>query len=88
MLSEVEMYEGTTLRFVQVSDDYEGVFLPGYKAITDAPHLDYGIRIVDHIVSNTFDMRKNCDNLIKWIGLHTFAAFSKEVRNSNFLSLF
>lgn len=73
------MYEGTVIRFIQVSDDYEGVFLPGYQSVTDVPHLDFGIRIIDHVVSNTWDMRKTCDNLTKWLGLHTFAAFTKEV---------
>lgn len=85
-MSEVELYEDTIVRFVQTSDDYEGVFLPGYQAI-DAPHLDFGIRVIDHVVSNTFDMKKNCDNIRKWIGLHTFAAFTKEVSHKPSTSL-
>lgn len=82
VISEIELYEDTIIRFVQTSEDYEGVFFPGYQAVTDVPHLDYGIRLIDHVVSNTWDMRKNCDNMIKWLGLHTFAAFTKEVNRT------
>lgn len=87
VISEIEMYEDTVIRFIQTSDDYDGVFMPGYKAVTDAPHLDYGIRLIDHVVSNTWDMRKSCDNLTKWLGLHTFAAFTKEDIKTKWTSL-
>eukprot|EP01128_Nolandella_sp_AFSM9_P009229 TRINITY_DN584_c0_g1_i1.p1 TRINITY_DN584_c0_g1~~TRINITY_DN584_c0_g1_i1.p1 ORF type:complete len:431 (-),score=133.31 TRINITY_DN584_c0_g1_i1:50-1318(-) len=78
VISEIIMYGDTVLRFIQKKDGYKGVFLPGYAPVEDPAPLDYGIQRMDHVVGNVPDMEKTINTLKKWLGLHTFAAFSKE----------
>eukprot|EP01127_Copromyxa_protea_P002731 TRINITY_DN12694_c0_g1_i1.p1 TRINITY_DN12694_c0_g1~~TRINITY_DN12694_c0_g1_i1.p1 ORF type:complete len:415 (-),score=120.90 TRINITY_DN12694_c0_g1_i1:87-1331(-) len=86
IISEIEIYDDTIMRFVQTSEDYEDVFFPGYSPV-ETPEIDFGISLMDHVVSNTWDMTLLCDKLKKWLGLHTFAAFTKEDIKTKWTSL-
>jgi len=96
-IAEIDMYgdytvndpshhSDTVLRFVSYHG-YEGVYLPGYRAVKDPFPLDYGITKMDHVVGNVWDMDKTINNLKAALGLHTFAKFSKEEIQTPWTSL-
>jgi len=74
--SEVVYYEDIKFRWVQ-RGDYKGPFVPGYK--TEArPTFTYGLRRVDHVVSNVHCLTDVTDHLQKMLGLHEFSEFTAE----------
>jgi len=87
VVSEIIIYGETRLRFVQYKDGYDGPFIPGYKAYTDPRPLNYGIRRMDHVVGNLQNMKEGVDRIKKWLGLHTFAFFTKEDIQTEWTSL-
>jgi 4-hydroxyphenylpyruvate dioxygenase len=76
----------TTMRFIQY-DNFNGPLFPGYQKTQDYSDLDYGIARIDHVVGNVWDMTHSVNNLKKWIGLHTFANFTKEEIQTRWTSL-
>lgn len=58
-----------------------------YKKLMDERPLDYGVRRMDHIVGNTWNMKEAVDRVKKWLGFHTFAFFTKEDIQTEYTSL-
>jgi 4-hydroxyphenylpyruvate dioxygenase len=87
VLSEIIVYGETVLRFLQYKDGFNGPFLPGYKEFKDTRPLNYGIRRMDHVVGNAYDMTETINRIKKWLGLRTFAKFSKEDIQTEYTSL-
>lgn len=81
-----EKKSDTVIRFIQY-DKFKGPFLPGYKKSEDTSDLDYGIYRIDHVVGNVWDMNHTINNLKKWLGLHSFAHFTKEEIQTKWTSL-
>lgn len=80
------MKSETVLRFIQY-DNFNGPFIPGYKRVTDKNPLNFGILRIDHVVGNVFDMNHVIQSLKTWIGLHSFAKFTKEEIQTKWTSL-
>jgi hypothetical protein len=59
----------------------------GYKPVTDASGLDYGIKNIDHCVGNVYSLEKIIGDLKSWTGLHTFAKFTKDEIQTKWTSL-
>jgi len=76
----------TVMRFIQY-DNFDGPFLPGYRAVKDPSPLNYGINSIDHVVGNIFSLEKIVSDLKQWTGMHTFAKFSKEEIQTKWTSL-
>jgi len=76
----------TVLRLVQYID-FEGPWLPGYRAVEDKHPLDYGLIRMDHVVGNVYDMNKICADIKKWTGFYTFGGFTKEQIQTPWTSL-
>jgi len=87
VLSEIIIYGETVLRFLQYKDGFNGPFLPGYQEFKDTRPLNYGIRRMDHVVGNAYDMTETVNRMKKWLGLRTFAKFSKEDIQTEYTSL-
>jgi 4-hydroxyphenylpyruvate dioxygenase len=73
VISEIKLFDDTVLRFVQLND-YDGPFLPHYSPV-DAPDVSYGIKYLDHIVSNVPELIPAASYLINALGFHEFAEF-------------
>jgi len=86
VIAEVFIYEQTLLRFVEYRG-YKEPFLPGYKPVEDPFPLNYGIKRMDHVVGNVWNMEKTCQQINKWLGFHKFAGFTKEQIATEFTSL-
>lgn len=65
---------GVQLMFIQGARGYDG-FFPGYKKAPLGKAPDFGIKAVDHVVLNTFDMMATVRMLERVLGLHVFAIF-------------
>ena len=87
ILSEIIIYGETVLRFLQYKGGFSGPYLPGYQTFKDPRPLNYGVRRMDHVVGNTWNMKETVDNIKKWLGFHTFGAFSKEDIATEYTSL-
>jgi len=87
VVSEILIYGETRMRFMQYKDGFDGPFLPGYKEYKDPRPLDYGIRRMDHVVGNQPVLKDVIDNMKRWLGLHTFAFFTKEDIQTEYTSL-
>uniref|UniRef100_A0A6B2L5Y4 4-hydroxyphenylpyruvate dioxygenase n=1 Tax=Arcella intermedia TaxID=1963864 RepID=A0A6B2L5Y4_9EUKA len=87
VVSEIFIYGETILRFVQYKDGYDGIFLPGYKSFKDPAPFDYGIKRMDHVVGNVWELEPVINNLKKWLGFHVFAFFTKEEIQTEYTSL-
>jgi len=87
IIAEILAYGDTRIRFVQYKDGYDGVFLPRYVDFKDPHPLHYGIKRMDHVVGNVFDMKETVNRLKKSLGLHTFATFSKDEIKTQYSSL-
>jgi 4-hydroxyphenylpyruvate dioxygenase len=88
IISEIDLYgdyietdpsyhSDTVIRFMSF-DGFKGAYLPGYRTVKDPYPLDYGITKMDHVVGNVWNMERTINNLKNALGLHTFAAFTKE----------
>lgn len=76
VFSEIKLYGDCVLRFV--SGDYEGAYLPGYAAVTDAPCVSYGLQRLDHAVGNVHELIPQVEYMAKALGWHEFAEFVAE----------
>jgi 4-hydroxyphenylpyruvate dioxygenase len=76
IVSEIKMFGDTVLRFVQLNG-FVGPHLPNYEAI-DGPEVTYGLKYLDHIVSNVHELVPAAAYLCKSLGLHEFAEFVAE----------
>ncbi|KAL4441075.1 hypothetical protein ABPG77_010506 [Micractinium sp. CCAP 211/92] len=76
VFAEIKLYGNCVLRFV--SGDFEGAYLPGYQAISDAPQVSYGLRRLDHAVGNVPELIPQVEYMRKALGWHEFAEFTAE----------
>lgn len=75
-IAEVQHADDVVQRYMS-DTDYDGPFLPGYEAV-DAPPLDYGLKRLDHIVTNVPNLMDSVNHVIKMTGVHEFAEFTAE----------
>jgi len=87
VLAEVFVYEQTVVRFVEYRGEYNEAYLPGYERVEDPTPLNYGIKRMDHVVGNVWNLEKTCEKLNKWFGFHKFASFTKDQIATEFTSL-
>lgn len=81
--AEVLYYDDVTFRFVQRTKEFKGAFLPHMKSMpATLPSGDaipsFGIKRIDHIVSNVPNLGELADKAHEMIGLHEFAEFTAE----------
>lgn len=74
LIAEVVWADDVVLRFV---DDGCTPFLPGYESV-DAPPNSYGLRRVDHVVTNVPDLLKMINHKVTMTGWHEFGEFTAE----------
>jgi 4-hydroxyphenylpyruvate dioxygenase len=72
---EVEYYTDVVFRFIEGRNGYKGNFLPGYKDDNSRPDVSFGLRRIDHIVSNVPCLTDITDHLVEMLGLHEFGEF-------------
>lgn len=74
-ISETQLFDDTVIRWV--SGSFEGPGIPNYQTVN---HVDstYGLRRVDHCVSNVPSLFEATDYLNKAIGFHEFSEFTAE----------
>ena len=89
-LAEVRLYGDAVLRFVELDHAaYDGALFPGY--VDAVPHVarsdggsasaadgTYGIRRIDHVVGNVWEMMPTIERLRGMTGFHDFAEFTSE----------
>jgi len=75
-VAEVQLYGDVVLRFV--SGEFDGPYMPGYKAVEVERNVGYGLRRIDHIVGNVPDLISVRDYLMDCTGFHEFAEFVAE----------
>lgn len=73
LMSEVRMFDDTVMRFI--SGNYSGVYLPKYVA-TPSPEICYGLKYIDHAVSNVPNMFAAVDYMTGFTGFHEFGEFT------------
>lgn len=76
VISEIQLFDDTVIRWV--SGDFDGPGLPNYEKQQGFEDLNYGLKRVDHCVSNVPDLFKATDYLNKTIGFHEFSEFTAE----------
>jgi len=79
--SEVVYYKDVKLRFVQGRETFKGLYLPGYvnkAAVMPTPAEGYGLKRIDHVVSNVPALLEVAEHLGKVLGLHEFSEFVAE----------
>lgn len=77
--SEIEYYRDVQIRFIQGrSVTYRGHFMPGYRDFPLRPETSYGLRRIDHIVSNVPVLTEVVDHLEHVLGFHEFGEFTAE----------
>jgi 4-hydroxyphenylpyruvate dioxygenase len=74
-VSEVKLVDDVVIRWI--SGDFDGPFLPNYANV-DGPELTYGLKRLDHIVSNVPDLFNAVDWISEMVGFHEFAEFTSE----------
>jgi 4-hydroxyphenylpyruvate dioxygenase len=74
-VSEVKLVDDVVIRWI--SGDFDGPFLPNYANV-DGPELTYGLKRLDHIVSNVPDLFNAVDWMNEMVGFHEFAEFTSE----------
>jgi 4-hydroxyphenylpyruvate dioxygenase len=74
-VSEIKSVDDVVLRFL--SGDFDGPFLPNMTP-SETPDINYGLRRVDHIVTNVPVLFDAVDYLIGSTGLHEFAEFTAD----------
>lgn len=82
-VAEVRLYGDVVLRLLSLDDGYEGAHLPGYDDAAAASSGgvesgDYGIKRVDHVVGNVWEMAPTISRLQAMLGFHEFAEFTAE----------
>jgi 4-hydroxyphenylpyruvate dioxygenase len=75
--SEVVYYNDVRLRWIQGRKTYKGAFIPGYKT-EQRPAFTYGLKRIDHIVSNVPCITDITEHLNKMLGFHEFSEFTAE----------
>lgn len=79
-VSEIQMFNDTVIRWV--SGEFDGPVLPNYVASPYAGLKDgvvsYGLRRLDHAVSNVPKLFEAVDYLMGALGLHEFSEFTAE----------
>jgi len=75
--SEVFYYEDVVLRFIQGREEYKGAFMPGYVD-SGRPSISYGLKRIDHIVSNVPCLADIAEHVEKVLGFHEFSEFTAE----------
>lgn len=76
IVSEVEYVGDVVLRYIQDSG-FEGAFLPNYQTV-DSPPNTYGLKRIDHVVSNVPSLLDTVNHITKMTGFHEFAEFTAE----------
>jgi 4-hydroxyphenylpyruvate dioxygenase len=74
--SEVKLFDDTVIRWVSGSFDGEG--LPNYDVVPNVEALDFGLKRLDHCVSNVPNLFNATDYLQNTIGFHEFSEFTAE----------
>ena len=74
-ISEIKLFDDTVIRWV--SGSYEGPGIPGYTRVKNFEGT-YGLRRIDHCVSNVPNLFDATDYLTKSIGFHEFSEFTAE----------
>jgi len=72
--SEVAYYTDVVFRYVEGRKEYKGSFMPGYAEKQRKP-VSYGLRRVDHIVTNAPSLLTITDHAMKFTGFHEFGEF-------------
>jgi len=75
-IAEVQHVDDVVLRFMEDAS-FDGPYLPGYEAV-DAPKLTYGLKRMDHVVSNVPNLMNTVGYFMKMTGFHEFAEFTAE----------
>lgn len=75
--SEVYLYADVVVRFVEGRDTFKGNFFPGYRNVS-RPNVSFGLRRVDHVVSNVPCLMDVTEHLTKMLGFHEFGEFTAE----------
>lgn len=70
---EVQFYADVVLRFVERAN-YSGHFMPGFVD-HERKHVSFGLRRIDHIVSNCPCLFDIVDHAMKMLGFHEFGEF-------------
>lgn len=72
--AEVQYYEDVVFRFVEGRETYKGQFMPGYADRQRNP-VSFGLKRIDHIVSNVPCLLDVAEPTMKMLGLHEFSEF-------------
>jgi len=77
--AEVEAYGDVNIRLVNTTN-FRGQFLPNFKDEHDTKRSygRFGVKRLDHIVGNVWDMNVTADYIRKMTGFHDFAEFTAE----------
>lgn len=75
VVAEVKLVGDVVIRWV--SGDFTGPFLPNYTTV-NTPDISYGLRRLDHIVSNVPSLFDAVDYINELTGFHEFAEFTSE----------
>lgn len=78
-IAEVELYGDVKLRLINVAN-FKGQFMPNFKDEheTKRSYGRYGIKRLDHIVGNVWDMNATANYIRNLTGFHDFAEFTAE----------
>lgn len=72
--SEVQYYADVVFRFVEGRKTYKGSFMPGYVERNRKP-IGFGLKRIDHVVSNCSCLFDITDHTMKMLGFHEFSEF-------------
>lgn len=71
---EVKFYTDVVFRFVEGRATYKGNFMPGFVDKERNP-VSFGLKRIDHIVSNCPALLEVTDHITKMLGFHEFGEF-------------
>ncbi len=73
IVSETKLFGDTVIRWL--SGNFKGPFLPNYENVA-SPDISFGIRRIDHCVSNVPKLFEAVDYLMGYTGFHEFSEFT------------
>ncbi|KAI3932734.1 hypothetical protein MKW92_028000 [Papaver armeniacum] len=85
IISEIQLYGDVVLRYISFNSSNPDLnFLPGFKGINDEEPLaskdleDFGIRRLDHVAGNVFNIADVINYVKMFSGFHEFAQFAMD----------